>query len=587
MEAIESLDSSANEFQGLYQNKMQLEIAVVDANTTIAEIARAGGKTEGITGPRMVKVQNAMPGELSFLIHSTFVALMTNITPALRSYFSQTLADGKSMMEYGIDFVMGERKLPSHFRQPRYPIDNPKYTIVFRNGHQVQLVSSDQPESMAGRSGVHAFIEEMKHNKGEKVKTRIFPGLRGADFKARQCHYYQGITGVSDTARVDLGEDNWFEDYEKNQNRELIDEIATTFNKVNSHMYQKYKLEFSLSSETNPYNQELIRKEIARHQRIISNWQPTLADMRRVGTHYVRASSFVNKDFLGVKFFKTMIETLTEEEFLVSIGAVRLRKVVNMFFSRFDKSKHTFSDSYNYNSILKFSLSDSFKLTAFYLKYFKKKEPLILGYDPGGFSSLVVAQESIENNRLRLRVLKDFTSFDPNPQADIAKQFYSFFGEDMDRKFDVILYYDRAGNKSKEEYEQITSDVALLEREFASYGIHLQLMNKDQRTIYHYEHYKLLEMIFSNQYNSFPEVLIDENECKNLVSSIYLSPKKENEKGRIILDKSSERKVAKKFQAALTTQLSSAFMYLLFGKYHHLLPSEISSIPDLPDNVMV
>ena len=78
------------------------------------------------------------------------------------------------MLEYGIDYVVGESTLPSHFRKPRYPIAYAKHSVIFRNGAHLQLVSSDQPESVAGRNAVHAFVEEMKHNSGEKLKTRLF-----------------------------------------------------------------------------------------------------------------------------------------------------------------------------------------------------------------------------------------------------------------------------------------------------------------------------------------------------------------------------------------------------------------------------
>lgn len=562
-------------FESTYMNSMQMQGNIIDPNVLIGEVARAGGKTKGITGPRIIRVQNLMPGELSLLIHKTFVSLLTNVVPNIREYFNTPLSQGKTIMEYGIDYVMGEKKLPSHFRQPRYPIDNPKYAIVFRSGHQIQLVSSDQPESMAGRSAVHAFIEEMKHNSGEKLKTRIFPGLRGSAGKVRQCHLYQGITGVSDTARVDLGEDSWFEEYENNQNLDLIDDIATTFDKVNSHLYRAYLLEAQSANETNPFTLSKIRSEIDKHQRIAARWGQTLSDQRMAASYYIRASSFVNKDFLGPKFFKTQLDTLTEDEFLVAICAVRLRRAVNMFFARFTKSNHVFADSFKYDSIFKFGLADTFKLTAFYLKYFDKKAPLILGYDPGDFSSLVVAQESREDGRLVLRVLKAFTSYDANPQGDLAKQFHEFFGDDMDKKREVILYYDRAGNKKREVYEQITTDAKLLAKEFQSYSLRLRMMNENQKTIYHYEHFKLLEMIFSNSYNHLPLVLIDENNASDLISSIFISPKKIDDKGRVILDKDSEKKVAKRFQAALTTQLASAFMYLLYGRYAKDLPDEM------------
>jgi hypothetical protein len=60
------------------------------------------------------------------------------------------------------------------------------------------------------------------------------------------------------------------------------------------------------------------------------------------------------------------------------------------------------------------------------------------------------------------------------------------------------------------------------------------------------------------------DILIACNECEALVSSIKHSPLKRHE-GRIILDKSSER-LSVEEQEYNSTQLASAFMYLLWGE---------------------
>ncbi|MCC8153674.1 MAG: hypothetical protein LIP01_05330, partial [Tannerellaceae bacterium] len=118
-----------------------------------------------------------------------------------------------------------------------------------------------------------------------------------------------------------------------------------------------------------------------------------------------------------------------------------------------------------------------------------------------------------------------------------------------------------------------------------SYGFIVELQNEGQDTIYHWQQFKLLQFIFGGKSNSIPECLIDENECPDLCSSIMLSPRK-NTNGRIELDKTSEKKVALKYQAGLTTQLPSAYIYMLYGLYADRLPSECSNLPDnLPDNI--
>lgn len=579
-----SNDEFSMEMERIYMNSMQVMVNLLDPNKVVVEAARASGKTSEVTVNRIVRVADSMPAELSFLAHRTYVTLLTNIWPNIQAAFSrQITVNGRPrcMLEYGIDYIAGESKIPEHFRKPRYPISYPKHSILFRNGHHIQLVSSDQPDSVAGRSGVHAFVEEMKHNDGEKLKTRLFPSLRGSSAEIRKSPYYQGWTGVSDTARVDLNEDDWFERYEDQNNPQLLSEIATVAVHVNKAVYKRMELLTAQKNTTNPVTLEKIRLELKKYDRQISMWTPRLADMRRNATLYIRASSFVNKDILGPKFFKTQLDTLDMDEFLTAICAVRHKSVVNKFFANYDKEKHQFSDGYIYDSIMKLDLKDHFIITARYLKYYDKSAPLYIGYDPGHFSSLVCGQPKKYGKEFRL--LKEFFCFYPDEQPELARQVYEFFGRDCRNKR-IVLYPDRAGNKRREELEQITTDSRALKRELESYGFEVQLMNEGQATIYHWQQFKLMLLLFGDRSNALPHVFIDENECPNLCSAIPLSPRKSTN-GRIELDKSSEVKIPLHRQAGLTTQIPSAFIYLMYGLYGDAVLNELTSIPDdIPDN---
>lgn len=579
-----SNDEFSMEMERIYMNSMQVMVNLLDPNKVVVEAARASGKTSEVTVNRIVRVADSMPAELSFLAHRTYVALLTNIWPNIQAAFSrQITVNGRPrcMLEYGIDYIAGESKIPEHFRKPRYPISYPKHSILFRNGHHIQLVSSDQPDSVAGRSGVHAFVEEMKHNDGEKLKTRLFPSLRGSSAEIRKSPYYQGWTGVSDTARVDLNEDDWFERYEDQNNPQLLSEIATVAVHVNKAVYKRMELLTAQKNTTNPVTLEKIRLELKKYDRQISMWTPRLTDMRRNATLYIRASSFVNKDILGPKFFKTQLDTLDMDEFLTAICAVRHKSVVNKFFANYDKEKHQFSDGYIYDSIMKLDLKDHFIITARYLKYYDKSAPLYIGYDPGHFSSLVCGQPKKYGKEFRL--LKEFFCFYPDEQSELARQVYEFFGRDCRNKR-IVLYPDRAGNKRREELEQITTDSRALKRELESYGFEVQLMNEGQATIYHWQQFKLMLLLFGDRSNALPHVFIDENECPNLCSAIPLSPRKSTN-GRIELDKSSEVKIPLHRQAGLTTQIPSAFIYLMYGLYGDAVLNELTSIPDdIPDN---
>ncbi|MBQ7143488.1 MAG: hypothetical protein IJR84_10620 [Bacteroidaceae bacterium] len=580
---IQTFDS----FEQYYMNSVQLLATVIDPNMLYAEWGRATGKTEGIMGPRIIRVMNDMPGELSFLVHKTYVALFTNVWPNIQAYFSRPVVVGgktRPMLEYGVDYVVGESKLPSHFRTPRYPISYAKHSVVFRNGSHLQLVSSDQPESVAGRNAVHAFIEEMKHNRGEKLKTRLFPSLRGASADIRKSPYYEGVTGVSDTARVDLGEDDWFEDYEKNVNPELIAEIVTVSLEVNQALYRIRYLQQKVRDSKDPLALEAIRLETERLQHKLNLWRPRLRDMRRNAVFYLRASSFCNKDILGPKFFKTQLDTLDMDEFLTAICAVRHKEVTNKFFASYDRERNQFKDSYIYDAIMRLNLRDQFILTARYLKHYDKTDPLYIGYDPGNFSSIIVAQQ--KDYGRELHIIKEFWAYSPDDQQSLAMQFYQFFGSDAVNKT-IHLYPDRAGNKKREELEQITTDSRTLQRALESYGFNVVLYNEGQSTIYHWQQFKLCLLLFNETKSYLPKIRIDENECKNLCSAILISPLKKAD-GKIELDKSSEVKEPLKRQAGLTTQLPSAMIYLLWGLYGDIARNDLTSIPDdLPENLSV
>lgn len=577
------ITEASTRMEAHYMNNAQVRATMVDANVLIAEFGRATGKTEGVFGPRLIRVADSMPGEVSFLVHKTYAALFTNVWPNIQGYFSRPILDGRrTMLEEGKDYIVGASKIPKHFKRPRRPIAYPKHSVLMRNGHHFQLVSSDQPESVAGQSGVHAFIEEMKHQKGEKLKTRLFPALRGSPAATRMSPYYQGITGVSDTARVDLGEDNWFEEYEKQIKPELIDEIVTVAHHVNRAIHDIYKAEDIARNEKNPIALEAVRLQIEKQKRLVELWQPRLNDMRRNATYYMRASSFANKDILGPKFFKTQLDSMTMDEFLVAICAIRHKAVVNRFFVNYSPSVHEFEDSYKYESIMRMDLKEQFRLTSFYLKHYKPHEELLLGYDPGNFSSLVVAQEKTDRDT---RILKEFTVYAPYDQTDLARDFNDFFGDASNKH--IKLYYDRAGNKRREDAERITTDAKILQRELESYGFTVELMNEGQPVIYYWQQYKLLQFLFADKSNAVPRIRIDKNECPNLCSSIMLSPRTYTD-GKIELDKTSERKVPLHLQAGLTTQLPSALIYLLYGLYSERMPAEYSQIPDdLPDNITV
>ena len=63
MNNIDQISEKTDVFEKWYMNKMQIRATIIDANVMIAEISRAAGKTEGIIGPRSIRVAQDLPGQ--------------------------------------------------------------------------------------------------------------------------------------------------------------------------------------------------------------------------------------------------------------------------------------------------------------------------------------------------------------------------------------------------------------------------------------------------------------------------------------------------------------------------------------------
>lgn len=547
------------EFQFIYYNTVQLLAQIYDPTNMFAEVGRAGGKTAGLIGSRVVRVAHDMPHATLLFMAKTYASLFMNIMPKLIKFFRTPLPNGQPYLTEGVHYVVGTKKLPRHFKTPLAPIDNPQHCIFFAWGSVLRPGAADRAESVAGIDAGHVFIEEMKHIDGQKLKSRVFPTLRD-DFRAPYAtsHYFQGITGVSDTARLDLGENDWFLTYEKNQNKEILTDIANMYFHINEARTALLK---------NPNDTSALNR--------IKRWEPLLKKARTGQTYYARASSFVNKDILGIEFFRNQLNVLSIDEFLTALGNIRPKSVEHKFFGKFSK-KHEFDDSFLYDFIDKYDLSEeAFKVSAKDMKYYNRRQPLYLGYDPGHFMSMVVAQREPGT----LRIQKALHAIHPHQHEAIAEEFNEFYKDHGDRV--INLYYDRAGNQQKFKFSDLTSDTdaKMLARELRKLNWTVNLMNIGQRTIYHWEHY-LLQTILLGEKDKYCDVVrIDSTNASDLISSINMSPLKKTE-GFIQLDKSAEKTLPFEQQATMSPQIATAYMYLTFGLYESYLPDKYATNPD-------
>ncbi len=547
---------SDNTFLKVYLSVVQILVKLADPTFMFAELGRGSGKTTHILAPRIDRVQNDMPGAVLVLAASTYKSILDNILPGLMEYFYENY-------ERGVYFEIGKEP-PKHFKKCNTYIDNFKHTITFANGCVIQFVSCDRPESMLGKNAAHLFVDELLRIPEDKFTERIIPALRADRSKFGHSHYFMGLTGISSTPNFETDED-WWTKYEQNMNPELIETIQE----------MAYEIDLRTADLIEASN-SLDEKKTKKLKAFIERWSKRLSDVRRGQTFYARASSFSNIKILGLDYIENQIKSIKDPDKLnTSILAVRKHKVKERFFGRFGK-EHLFDDGYEYKYIDSIAIDGKFDHTSKNLKYCDPNQPLYMGYDPGPFSSVEIAQRN--SREKKFRVIKDMWVIHPEQHEELAVQINNFF-KNHKRKV-IFLHYDRAANQRDPKWRDFyplngdinDTDAILLKTALSKLGWQVQLMSMNQPVIYYAQHYRLLTKLFGKNEGDRDDVLIDKNECEATVSSINHSPLKRTE-GKILLDKSSEKELEYKDQPFYSTQLSSALMYLLWGEFNYLLPN--------------
>jgi len=331
-------------FKSSYLSVAQILLKLADPTFLFGELGRGSGKTTYVMAPRLDRIQNAMPGSCLVLGASTYKAIFDNILAGLMEYLRETY-------ERGIYYEIG-KKPPKHFKECATYISDYKHTITFHTGTTVQFVSCDRPESMLGKNAAHLFVDEMLKIPQAKFIERIIPALRANRSKFGHSEYFMGITGFSSTPNFETDED-WFLDYEKNMDWELIECIVNMAYELDIHMSE---LELSRT--------RLDEEKTKKLEAFVERWQTRLTEFRRGQTIYLRASTFSNLKILGIDYIENQIKSISDPDILNnSLLSVRKTKVKNLFFGKFGK-QNIFDDSYTYKHIDTYSADMQIEQTA-------------------------------------------------------------------------------------------------------------------------------------------------------------------------------------------------------------------------------
>lgn len=510
---------------------------------------RATSKTSDVIAERSMDICYDMPGAYFAFVADTYVNALKNVVPALIEGWNR-----KGWVE-GIHYVV-DKPPPAHFKHPYKAPQSYKHTISIFNGCFFNIVSMDQPSGAAGNSYQHLFGDEAKYLEFAKLK-KLTPALRGYTNYSHSV-YYRGSTFTTDMPNVADGEYDWILDREKDMDKEQIKlalECGFVLNDIKKEMYH------AMNMADDTQQEKILRTaEIKRVQKLLDRWTVRWSKARKNSTFFYVVSSFVNADYLSEGYFEDSLLALGIEEFKTAILSFKstLKKGERFYVNL---GNHHFVEGINTKYYDKFKIGDQdIKESSLASKLIDHNAPVDCGVDFGDMLSMVCGQESGKT----VYLFKNFYTLPPDSSKEIAKKFLDYFEH---HKVKILnMYYDRSGNA----YQKIKKDWAselkdhLENYEGISTGWKVNLMSRNQATIYHEEEYNLMKSIFGEFNPDLPKVVICRYGCRELKSSMEMSRTKiyTDKKGTktIHKDKSSES-IAYGKRPLQSTNMSDAGKY--------------------------
>ncbi|WP_422105583.1 hypothetical protein [Winogradskyella sp.] len=517
-------------------------------------LGRAGAKTVQILSKRFMDISKEMPGAFVSVSADTYMNAIKNILP--------NIIKGWELNGWieGIHFVVDKRP-PKHFKKPHKSVLSWKHTLTTHHGTHFKIISQDRASAGAGDSYQHNAGDEAKYL-NEKKLNKISQASRGEYVRYHQSPYYLGSTFTTDMPNTNLGEHDWILSMEENMDNEQIKLILQAAFILNDEKIKLVKTQRKLKAD--PLNKDL-KKEVKNINRNVKRWTKRYNKVRMNSTFFYVGSSYVNSDILTENYFHTQFEKGNFKELMTALLSILPKLEKGLMFYPNLSERHFYSDGITYKRIDKTSYKQLQleEESSIDLRYINHGVGLEAGFDSGNMCSLVVGQE-INNIR---RCLKEFHTLPPEFIKHLGAQFVEFFKYHQTKE--LLLWHDRATNKYKkvgEDHAKKLKEAIELDEHGENTNWTVQLMSRDQATIYQQDEYELaLEMMEGNN-PDLPQLLIDKHNCPNLKSSLEKAQKIERvdrEGNKTIHKDKSTEKLPDHRLPSESTNFSDAFKYFI------------------------
>ncbi len=547
---------------------------IVNANTTVAVIGRAGGKDHGFVAPTILRNVKGMPRGATAFISPTYIKAKSDMIPALI----------KALEKFGfyeeIDFWVGKYipKNISHEKAYEYPREA-DYCIFFRNGHVIRIIGLDNKKTANGQSNDFLLLNEARFIKHEDFVSRVKPTNRGnEDTIFAQLHYHHGTLITTDMPRSAASK--WIMAYEKNVDAEQID-LIVAFDKeqrdlVRSVGDEMLSLDPSLSMQIRQDKEKLLKtmRELVdrgklttdldkRFRKELRRLDDVLFQLRREAVYFVRASTLDNIDVLQERFINEMFRDLPEKEFRTSILNIEDDGVDQPFYSTFNDELHCYDDV-NYSYVDLFQNIDEMPAPWKKDDDIDKSRPLQIACDWNKRMTCMNIGQEFDHV---FKYLNAVQVYDPERIKHLAKQFDEYY-KGYPTKV-VVHHYDHTAVGEDASREISYADELHNELSALGWQVHDNYIGQASS---HRSRNKLFLRVYAEDDPSTKPIRINRTNCKdNLIPSLQNAGSYESRLG-IQKDKKPEQSLLVPPQHA--THHTDAHDTLYIGVFQNRLGSD-------------
>jgi len=314
-----------------YLSEAQAKAEINDCKYQFHEIARGGGKSNGIHSRKIEKRAIELPRSTGLFAADTYKQFWTRIYPSL--------AKGLDSIGYKLDINFWVGQKPPAKLVKNLPYETPKDLSNFMffyagNGSAtgMHIGSLERASSIDGLNTDWLLGDECKTWNEQRFEQGAVPTLRGNEDHFGHSYLHKSICLT--TSPASAIDNHWFEKFEFQHTGALIDFIEASMYNI---------LDYRHKIADPKYNED----KKPGLQRKLAKLETQVDEIRKKATYYQRASSFSNIHVLTPDYIDTQRRILNDSDFAALILALRQKRVKNGFYAHLSIARHTYKDQGN------------------------------------------------------------------------------------------------------------------------------------------------------------------------------------------------------------------------------------------------